>query len=165
MSYLNAFGRIPQMFLKNLWRHNGKSTHDNLQGFFIVSIKPANFRLSSFSLNHYRNTAKCTGREETHNKHKLKFITDAQYTNCHTDMTSVCTWTVNTNACTGTKRRQQQKYSFVFLTAHLPAPLISFLFTWLLQSMSYYRTLTINPTHLRYKNSRTKYGCELKEPK
>lgn len=123
------------------------------------------FRLSFFSLNHYRITAKRTGREETHNKHKLKFITDAQYTNCHTDMTSVCTWTVNTNACAGTKRRQQQKYCFVFLTAHLPAPLISFLFTWLLQSMSYYRTLTISPTHLRYKNSRTKYGCELKEPK
>lgn len=95
---------------------------------WAMIIKPANFRLSSFSLNHYRTTAKRTGREETHNKHKLKFITDAQYTNCHTDMTSVCAWTVNTNACTGTKSHQQQKYSFVFLTVHLPAPLISFFY-------------------------------------
>lgn len=93
------------------------------QGFFIVRIKPENVRLSSFSLNHCRATAKRTGREETHNKHKLKFITDAQYTNCHTDMSFVCRWTVNMNACTGTKTPTT---ALCFLTAHLLAPLISF---------------------------------------
>lgn len=90
-----------------------------------MRIKPENVRLSSFSLNHCRATAKGRGREETHNKHKLKFITDAQYTNCHTDMTFVWRWTVNMDACTGTKTPTT---ALCFLTAHLLAPLISFFY-------------------------------------
>lgn len=134
------------------------------QGFFIVRIKPENVRLSSLSLNHCRATDKRTGRAETHNKHKLKFITDAQYTNCHTDMTFVCRWTVNMNACTGTKT-PTTALCFFFYSASSCSFNLLFLFTWLVQSLSYYQTLTISPAHLRYKNSRTKYGCELNEPK